>query len=146
MTSPDLEPAALDLRRQAPLRVADGWAGFDDEALYVERDGERIRVGFEQVTELSYRDTDYFVAVLSVVLVGFGLWFVRESPASLLFSLVGLASLFRLYRRRGTVVVRVADRPKPLAFHPTDGGAFYDALAEAIDGVELSGRQSLFGE
>lgn len=142
----DLGDAAdLDLRRQAPLRVADGWVGFDDEALYVERDSERIRVGFDQLSELSYRDTDYFIAVLSVVLVGFGIWYVRETPRSLLFSLVGIASLYRLYHRRGEVVVRVADRPRPLTFHPEGGGAFYDALAETMGGEELSSRKSLFG-
>lgn len=146
-TDPDLgDAASLDLHRQAPLRVGDGWAGFDDEALYVERDGERVRVDFENVTEFSYRDTDYFVVVLSVVLVGFGVWFVRETPASLLFSLAGIASLYRLYRRRGELVVRVADRPKPLSFHPEDGGGFYDDLAEAMDGEVVSSRESLFGE
>ena len=137
--------APLDLRRQVPLRVADGWAGFDDEALYVEREGERVRVAFDHVTELSYRDTDYFVAVLSVVLVGFGVWFLRESPFSLLFSLAGVASLYRLYRHRGEVVVRVADRPKPLSFHPEGGGEFYDALAAELAGEVLSERGSLLG-
>lgn len=135
----------LDLRRQVPLRVAEGWAGFDDTALYVDRDGERVRVAFENVTELAYRDTDYFVAVLSLVLVGFGVWFLRESPFSLLFSLAGLASLYRLYRHRGEVVVRVTDRPKPLTFHPEDGGAFYDALAEEVSGEVISERGSLLG-
>lgn len=136
---------ALDLRRQVPLRIADGWTGFDGEALYVERDGERVRVAFANVTELSYRDTDYFIAVLSLVLVGFGVWFLRESPFSLLFSVVGVASLYRLYRHRGEVVVRVADRPKPLTFHPEAGGGFYDALAEAVGGEVISERGSLLG-
>lgn len=137
--------AALDLTRQAPLRLDDGWAGFDDEALYLERDDERTRVAFEHVSELSYRDTDYFVVVLSVVLVGFGLWFVPRTPASLLFSAVGVASLVRLSRRRGELVVRASGRAKPLAFHPEDAGAFYDALGEAMDGEVVSDRQALFG-
>ena len=136
---------SLDLRRQAPLRVADGWAGFDGEALYVDRDGERVRVAFEHVTELSYRDTDYFVVMLSLVLVGFGVWFLSESPFSILFSLFGLASLYRLYRHRGEVVVRVADRPKPLTFHPEAGGGFYDALTAEVAGEVISERGSLLG-
>ncbi|WP_157722475.1 hypothetical protein [Halolamina sp.] len=136
----------LDRNHQVALRVADGWASFDKEALFVERDGERVRVAFDNVTELSYRDTDYFLVVLSVVLVGFGLWFVPESPFSLLFSVAGLASLYRLYRHRGEVVVRVTDRPKPLTFHPTDGGAFYDALGAEMDGELLSDRTTFFGD
>lgn len=139
-------PATLDLTRQAPLRVDDGWAGFDDEALYVDRGGERIRVAFADVSELTYQDTDYFVVILSLVLVGFGLWFVGQTPASLLFSLVGVASLARLYRRRGKLVVRATGRAKPLAFHPADAGAFYDAVGEAMDGEVVSDRQALFGD
>lgn len=148
MASPTASPddsTVLELERQTALRVADGWAGFTADALFVERGGERIRVDFDNITQLSYRDTDYFIVVLSVVLVGFGLWFVPESPFSLLFSVAGLASLYRLYRHRGEVVVRVTDRPKPLTFHPEDGGAFYDALGEEMDGELLSNRSTFFG-
>lgn len=138
-------PANLDLIRQVPLRLANGWAGFDDEALYIEREGERTRVAFENVAELAYRDVDYFVVVLSVVLVGFGLWFVQRNPASLLFTLVGVVSLVRLYRHRGELVVRTNDRVKPLTFHPADAPAFYDALGEAMGGEVVSDRQPMFG-
>ncbi|MFB6221687.1 MAG: hypothetical protein ABEH90_09660 [Halolamina sp.] len=140
-----LDPADLDLHRQAPLRLSAGWVGFDDAALYLEEDGRRTRVAFENVTEVAYRDTDYFIAVLSLVLVGFGLWFVPRTPAALLFSLIGVASLYRLYRHRGEVVVRASGRAKPLTFHPEDGGEFYDALCEGMGGEVVSDRKALFG-
>jgi len=139
------QPGNLDLTRQVPLRLADGWAGFDDDALYIERDAERTRVGFDDVSELAYRDADYFVVVLSLVLVGFGLWFLPRNPASLLFSLVGVGSLVRLYRHRGQLVVRSPGRAKPLTFHPADAPAFYDDLGEAMGGEVVSDRQSLLG-
>lgn len=135
----------LDLVRQVPLRLANGWAGFDDDALYVEREGERTRVAFDDLSELAYRDVDYFVVVLSIVLVGFGLWFVQRNPAALLFTLVGAASLVRLYRHRGELVIRVTGRAKPLTFHPADAPAFYDALGETMGGEIVSDRQPLIG-
>lgn len=136
----------LELVRQVPLRLSNGWAGFDEEALYLEREGERTRVAYEHVSEIAYRDLDYFVVVLSAALVGFGIWFVRETPASLLFSLVGLGSLVRLYRHRGELVVRASGRPKPLTFHPADAPAFYDALGETMGGDVVSDRESMFGD
>lgn len=139
-------PENFELTRQNDLRLETGWVGFDDEALYLERDGTRTRVAFGDVTELSYQDMDYFILVLSLVLVGFGLWFVGRTPASLLFSVVGVASFARLYRRRGTLVVRASGRAKPLAFHPADAGEFYDALGEALNGEVVSDRRALFGD
>lgn len=133
------------LTKQEPLRLSEGWAGFDDETLYLDRDGERVRVAFENVTEVTFRDYDYFLVVLSVVLVGFGVWFVHRTPASLLFSLVGLASLARLFRRRNEVTVRVAGRPKPIRFHPEDPGTFYDRLGREMEAEVVSDRTRLLG-
>ncbi len=140
-----LDPPDLELTRQAPLRLSVGWAGFSDDALYVEENGERTKVDFENVTEIAFRDTDYFILVLSVTLVSFGLWFLQQTPVAVLFSLVGVGSLYNLYRQRNELVVRVSGRPKPLTVHPENAGAFYDALGETMGGEEVSSRETLFG-
>lgn len=137
--------ASPDLRWRTSLRLTDGWVGFDDDALYLRRGDELARVAFENVVDVAYEDYDYFLLVLSLVLVGFGLWFVSDDPASLLFSLAGLGSLWRLYRRRGAVTVRVRNRARQLTFYPVDGTAFYDALGEAMDAEVVSDRLTFRG-
>jgi hypothetical protein len=148
MSIPDTDGAdefAGNLTRRTSLRLSDGWVGFDDEALYLDRDDERTKLSFENISELSFRDTDYFIVVLSLVLVGFGLWFLSKSPLSILFTVVGLASLYRLYTHRNELIVRASGRAKPLTFHPEDPDAFYEALGEAMGGEVVSDRGSLFG-
>lgn len=142
---PDEGPADTDLTRREQLRLKTGWVGFDEQALYIEEDGERTKVKFENVSEIAFRDTDWFMVVISLTLIGFGLWFVRQSPASLLFSLAGIGSLYILYRQRNELVVRASGRAKPLTVHPEEPGAFYDALGETMGGEEVSSRETLWG-
>lgn len=115
-----------------------GWVGLTDEALLLARDDECVRVALDDVAQVTVEEYDYFLAVLSAILVGFGLWYARQHPTALLFSLAGLASGYRVYRHRGEVTVHVRDRPRPIRFHPRDLDGFLTA-------VESSGEAEFHG-
>lgn len=122
-----------DLRPLARLRDGDGGqVGLSDDALFVAcGDGPAVRVGYDSMAEVAVQSVDYFLSVMAVVIVGFGLYTVQTSvPGGLGLAAIGLVSGYRTYRRRAALVVRVTGRAKPLTLHPTDTDALYDALAD----------------
>lgn len=121
----------FDVRFRANLRFG-GWVGLTDDALLLVRDDERIRVAFDDVAQVTVETYDYFLAALSAVLVGFGLWHARRDPRALLFSLAGVASGYLVYRRRGKVTVHVRNRPKPLVLYPESVSELQSRLGPAI--------------
>jgi hypothetical protein len=108
------------------------------DALWVDRDGETgVRVALDDVAAVSVRDVDWFLAVTSLALAGFGvLSLERNVLLGAGFAAAGLASLYLTYRKRDAVTVRVTGRSKPLRLYPADAGAFAAAMADALDGDE----------
>lgn len=129
--SPSADPET-DFR--TPLRTG-GWVGLAGETVYIARGDERIQLQTTDVLEVTHEDYDAFIAVLSAVLVGFGVWFVRESPLSLLFSVAGLVSLYLVYRQRHEVTIRLTSRAKPLTLYPEEPGELLVRLAADPDGA-----------
>lgn len=110
------------LRRGARLDVT-------DDAIEIHRDDETLRFAFENIVEVSHAAFDYFLGILSIALVGFGiLSFQRNIPAAVAFTALGLASLYRTYNRRGQLKFRIQGHAKPVIVYPEHAEAVYEAL------------------
>jgi len=127
-------PAGEALRYHGALRHG-GRVGLTDERLLVVRDGETTSVRHESVVEVTVDDFDWFVGLLSVAIVGFGILSLdRNVVLGLGFAVAGVVFLYRTYRRRGSVTVRVQNRPKPLEFHPEELAEFRVAADRLLVG------------
>lgn len=105
-----------------------GWAGVTSSSLVVSTD-EEYHIDAEAIEEVTVEDFDYFVGLLGVVLVGYGVYSLQANALfGLAFTGVGLGSLYLTYRKRDRVRIRVVGRPKPLTVYPTSTGAFTAAL------------------
>lgn len=110
------------LRRGGTLDVS-------DDELVIIRDGDPVHVEIDRIVEVSHASFDYFLGILSLALVGFGILSLeRNIPAALLFGAIGLASLYRTYGRRGQLKFRVQGRAKPLIVYPVHAQAVYNGL------------------
>lgn len=112
-TSPDDDrfEFTTDLRRG-------GWVGVTSSALVVATD-EQYRVAADDIEEVTFEDVDWFVAILGLVVVGYGLYSVQfDALFGLAFAVVGVVSLALTYRKRDRVRIRVVGRAKPLVVYP----------------------------
>lgn len=126
----DIEP---DIAVSFALRGG-GHLGLGEDAVYVARDDETLRVDAGDIVEVQQNDVDWFHAILSVVLVGFGLWATtRNVLGGLAFSAAGVASLYVTYRKRGTLTFQVQGRAKPLKLYPERSEEAYEALRPLMD-------------
>lgn len=128
-TSPDGErfEFTTDLRRG-------GWVGVTSSTLVVSTD-EEYRVDADAIQEVTFEDVDWFVGILGLVIVGYGLYSVQfDALFGLAFAAVGLGSLYLTYRRRNRVRIRVAGRPKPLTVYLDSTEPFRQALEPVLAG------------
>lgn len=110
-----------DLRR-------DGWVGLTSSVLVVSTD-ERYRVDAADIQEVTLEAVDWFVGVLGLVIVGYGLYSIQfDAVLGAAFAAVGVGSLYLTYRKRDRVRIRVVGRPKPLTLYPESPEAFRRAL------------------
>ena len=116
------------VRESHPLRGG-GTLEVTDDDVVVTRNGESVHVDIDRVVEVSYASFDYFLSILSLALVGFGVVSLqRNVPVALFFVVAGAASLYRTYGRRGQLKFRVKGRAKPLTVYPVHAEAVYDGL------------------
>lgn len=110
-----------------------GWLGIKDDTLIVVHDGDSVAVPLDDITEMTARDIDRFLGILSLALLGFGLWAPIESLlASTAFAIVGTVSLYLTYRKRDRITVSVAGRAKPIQLYPANASATYAAVTDAL--------------
>lgn len=123
------------LRYDASLREG-GVVGITDDRLVVVSDPS-VSVPLENVREIKIEAFDWFLGVLSVVLVGFGVYSLRMHVlGGLAFAAAGLASLYRTYRRRGRVIVELHSDATPIDFFVEETDAFarsFEAEIERFD-------------
>lgn len=128
-------PDGEALRYRTALRGG-GAVGITDERLLVV-DGDPVSVELTAIDEVTAREVDWFVAVLSAALAGIG---VVTAGSNLLlgvaFVAAGIGSLVLVYRKRGKVIVEVDGRGKPLSFHVAATDEFLDRLGERLDRYE----------
>ncbi|PSQ15328.1 hypothetical protein BRD00_14470 [Halobacteriales archaeon QS_8_69_26] len=116
------------LRFDATVRTG-GAVGLTDGRLLVVRDGRVETVPFENVDEVLVQSFDWFLGVMSVGLVGFGLYSTTMDPLlGLGFAVAGTVSFALTYRRRGRVRVEMHTKPKPLVFHLARTDPFEEAF------------------
>lgn len=125
------------LRYRGPLRGG-GEVAVTDRRLLID-DGEGLAsVPFENVREVVAEGFDWYLGALSAALLVFGLVSLDVhllGGAAFLFA--GAGSLYRTYRRRDPLVVRVHSRPKPLTVYPDDEESVY---------AEIDASLAQFGE
>lgn len=135
-TVADLEAAVESgeaLRYQTALRQG-GRVGLTDDRVLIVRPGETTSVHLETIREVTVQTFDWFLGLLSAVLVGFGLLSLDRSViGGLLFVAFGLASLYWSYRKRGQVQLHLHERRKAVTFSLDATDEFHDALGAALD-------------
>lgn len=95
---------------------------------------ENLRVELDDVVEVTRRRVDWFTGVLSVVLVGIGLFLTQESiVGGLLLAGAGVVSVYLTYRRRDEINLRIRGRTKPLQIYPQNGDRFYGDLGRLLE-------------
>lgn len=129
--------AALDpgeaLRYHAPLRRG-GRVGLTDDRVIVVRPEESTSVHLEAIGEVTVQSFDWFLGLLSAVLVGFGaLSLERSLVGGLAFVAFGLASLYWSYRKRGRVQLHLRNRRKSVTFSLAAAEEFREALGGALE-------------
>lgn len=120
-----------ELTHRTDLRRGE-WVGFDDETVYVDLGDDRYRMDFADVAEVSLEDYDYTMGIVSLILVGFGIYFARQHLGSLFFTAAGLVSAYRIYSRRNELAIKVTGRAKPLVCYPEDAQEFYERLGREM--------------
>ncbi|MEF8813379.1 MAG: hypothetical protein V5A55_06120 [Halovenus sp.] len=125
---------AVDVTRMS-LRGG-GWIGYTADAVYVERDDERIKIANEHIREVALRSLRWDLAIMSLLLVGVGGYVVvtRNPLVGVAFAAVGLLSLYRTYGDRYELLIRVENRSKPVAVHPQYPVECHETLVESIEG------------
>lgn len=106
-----------------------------EDGVYVDRaDGETVFAALDDVVEIQHESVDWFIAILSVCLLGFGLYSTTEHVlGGLGFAAAGVASLYLVYRKRGAISFKVTNRPKPLTVYPEHPERVYRALGALMD-------------
>ena len=129
MTEQEPDRRDVEITRMA-LRDG-GWIGYSEDAVFLQRDDERVKIHDDPVTGIGRRVLSWDVAVMSVLLVAVGGWVVltRNPLVGVAFAAVGLFSLYRTYAKRQALVIHVEDRAKPLAVHPEHPAECHERLA-----------------
>jgi hypothetical protein len=135
-TAADLEghvESGEALRFQAPLRRG-GRVGITDDRVLVVRDDGTTSIQLGTIAEVTVQSFDWFLAILSAVLVGFGvLSFERSAVGGLVFAGFGIASLYWTYRKRGQVQLHLHNRRKAVTFSMDATDEFRGALDTALE-------------
>ncbi|ELZ19959.1 hypothetical protein C475_21714 [Halosimplex carlsbadense 2-9-1] len=123
---------AVDVTRMS-LR-GDGWIGYTDHAVYIERDDEKIKIEEEHVEQLALRSLRWDLAVLGALLVGVGGYVAvtRNPLVGVAFAAFGAVTLYRTYGDRYELIIRVQNEPKPVTVHPTYPVECHETLVEHI--------------
>lgn len=121
------------LRFHAPLRRG-GRVGVTDDRVIVVRDGGTKVVELPAIAEVTVQSFDWFLGLLSALLVGFGVLSLERSViGGVLFAAFGLASLYWTYRKRGKVQLHLHGRRKAVTFSLDETEAFREALGAALE-------------
>jgi hypothetical protein len=133
MTEQDSDDSAVEITRMN-LRGG-GWIGYGDDAVYVDRgDGDRVKIHNDAVTEIALRWVEWDLAVMSVLLLGVGVFVAvtRNPPVGVAFAAIGAASCYWTYRQRWELVIHITDQRKPVAVHPEHPEKCKDRLVERV--------------
>ncbi|NHN62357.1 hypothetical protein G9463_03400 [Haloarcula sp. JP-Z28] len=123
----------VDTERYAGTLRTGGTVVLSADRLVIDRDDEPVVVDLDDVVEVSLQDIDWFLAVMSVALIGFGLLSLERSVLlGGAFAVAGAVSLALTYRKRYTLRVQVTGRTDPLRCFPADPQALLAELEQAL--------------
>lgn len=131
----------LDLETGERLHYRGGLRSGDeiavtDRRVLVRNDPETTSVPYTNVSEISNESFDWFLTILSLALVGFGLYsFSENAVVGAGIVLFALWSVHRTYRHRDRVRIHTHSQPKPVEVFPEDVDGLYDELEPAIEAV-----------
>lgn len=121
------------LHHRGALRHGGDVAVTEDRVL-VRSAGELVSVPYENVSEVSHEQFDWFIGLVSAALVVFGVYGLTQNPlVGAFFVMAGLWSLQRSYRHRDLVRIHAHNQPKPVELYPEDVDELYAALEPAIE-------------
>jgi len=134
----DALPEGETVRERLSLRTGGSVALSEDYLLVVtdadSGDPNLTRVALDDVAEVTVEEFDYFLAILSVLLVGYGLYSVLQGALlAVAFAGFGAVSLYWTYRKRGKARIKVEGRAKPISLFPADTDAFIQTLRPLLD-------------
>ena len=100
-------------------------------------DDEKIKINHEHVKQVALRSLQWDLAILSVLLVGVGLYVVvtRNPLVGIAFAVFGGLSLYRTYDKRYALVIGVENEPKPVTVHPTYPAECHRTIVKNIEGM-----------
>ncbi|MFB6105167.1 MAG: hypothetical protein ABEJ57_08860 [Halobacteriaceae archaeon] len=127
MVDPSDDGVSWPLRRGEKVTI-------EGDALLVDKgEDTRVRVELDDLMEVTRREMDWFTGVLSVVLIGIGLYLTQDHVlGGLGFAAAGVVSVYLTYRRRDEINLRIRGRTKPLKVYPENGARFYADLGELL--------------
>lgn len=122
----------VEIRRMALRR--EGWIGYSADSVFVDEGDEKIRIDNEAVEQLSLRWMEWDLVVMSLVLVAVGgyVFATRNPYVGVGFVVVGLASLYRSYRKRYELEIRIANQPKPVRVYPEHPTECHETLVAQL--------------
>ena len=126
------ERRAVEITRMS-LRTG-GWIGYSDDAVFVQRDDERVKIHNDAIVKIDLRTLEWDIAVMSVLLVGVGGYVVatRNPLVGVAFAAAGVYSLYRTYSQRKKLVIHVENQRKPVVVHPEHARQCQETLANNI--------------
>lgn len=123
------------LHYRGELRSGDEIAVTERRVL-VRGPDEITSVPYTNVSEVSHESFDWFLALMSLALAGFGVYSIPANAAvGAGLTAFGLWSLYRTYRHRDRVRIHTHSQPKPVEVFPANVDALYGELEPAIDAV-----------
>lgn len=136
---PDRQGLDLDrgerLHYRGQLRFG-GEVAVTDRRVLVDDDEEATSVRYTGITEITNEAFDWFLGLLSVALIGFGVLSIEQNVVvGVVFVVVGIWSVYRTYRHRNRVRIHTESRAKPVELFPEDVERLYAELEPAVETV-----------
>lgn len=134
---PDRSELSLDAGERVRYRAAlrrGGEIAVSDRRVLVASDDQVISIPFANISEVTHEAFDWFIAIVSVALVLFGLYSLDQHLlVAGAFVVVGLWSLVRTYRKRHLVRIHTHAQPKPVEVFPENVDGLYGELEPAME-------------
>ncbi|EMA15986.1 hypothetical protein [Haloarcula amylolytica] len=128
----DTASPVSDERYAGTLRTG-GTVILGADRLVVDRGDSPVVVDLDDVVEVSLQDIDWFLAVMSAALVGFGLLSLDRSVLlGGAFAVAGAVSLALTYRKRYALRIQVTGRTDPLRCFPAEPQTLLTELEQAL--------------
>ena len=135
MTEQDIHDALADDEEFAAtftLRNG-GEVGLTPRGVFVAQNGEITNVDAEAITEIVRETYDWFLIVMSFVLVGFGaMTLERNVLAGIGFAAFGVGNFYLTYRKRNPIRIHVRGRRRPITVRAEDPERAYAAMESLL--------------